>query len=358
MNSENSNFSLIEQHYNHLISSYNTVTMILNPTLNEFKQNFLSSLTSTLISQLNFLIQIIKEEEENKINELIQSNLSILSKNIANLLSFINERKFILNYNHQNSFSILNKLYNTPNKNSFSISSKKKKDNSINSKLNFSKQDNKKEIKKNKKNSIEKTKNNLPKIINGIKSKISQQLSKKKINEKIINMSLDNYYTLPNNSFLTTQINSNKKHYINLRYSQNLNKSSPNIFQRSKSALKEKYKKNNIINNIFNNEKFSYDFEEKKNKVTPFAKYLISKYKNVVDNYEKLENDEQIQMEEIYNRKSKGKNKLNNSFNQKTLSDKFVSLNLRNSNKISNNGNNYNSNNSIPSKIVVIKKID
>jgi hypothetical protein len=308
------------------------------------------------------IIPILREKYKNcqiNLNDDIspKSSFDIFIQKFSEAIKEIKSKDyFILTFNeNKDDFEVTSEEINEIAE-KINLDEKKKKKRKKKKKKN--KKENKKEIKKNKKKSIEKTKNNLPKIINGIKSKISQQLSKKKINEKIINMSLDNYYTLPNNSFLTTQINSNKKHYINLRYSQNLNKSSPNIFQRSKSALKEKYKKNNIINNIFNNEKFSYDFEEKKNKVTPFAKYLISKYKNIVDNYEKLENDEQIQMEEIYNKKSKGKNKLNNSFNQKTLSDKFLSLNLRNSNKISNNGNNYNSNNSIPSKIVVIKKID
>ena len=55
--------------------------------------------------------------------------------------------------------------------------------------------------------------------------------------------------------------------------------------------------------------------------------YVVEKEKtkkliipNDVDNYEKLENDEQIQMEEIYNRKSKGKNKLNNSYSSNAFS--------------------------------------
>ena len=121
MKSQNSKsiLSNIQKNLNNIIVSYNNVNMILNPTLNNYKQNFLLSFTSTIISQLNFLIELTKEKEqnENKINQLIQSNITNYSKNIANLLLFVNEKKFILNHINENSFSIINNNLNSINKN-------------------------------------------------------------------------------------------------------------------------------------------------------------------------------------------------------------------------------------------------
>ena len=120
MKSQNSKsiLSNIQKNLNNIIVSYNNVNMILNPTLNNYKQNFLLSFTSTIISQLNFLIELTKEKEqnENKINQLIQSNITNYSKNIANLLLFVNEKKFILNHINENSFSIINNNLNSINK--------------------------------------------------------------------------------------------------------------------------------------------------------------------------------------------------------------------------------------------------
>jgi hypothetical protein len=376
MKSQNSKsiLSNIQQNLNNIIVSYNTVNMILNPTLNNYKQNFLSSFTSTIISQLNFLIALTKEKDQNedKINQLIQSNITNYSKNIANLLSFVNEKKFILNNIHENSFSLIHNSLNLTNKNLNSLKFNENSNikNSSNKITNYN--HNKKEIKITKKcNSSEKFNKSLPsyfkksKIMNEIKTKISQQLLKKRPFEKIRNKSLENYHTLPNtkNPLLKSQSSiKNKTVNLNLRYSHRIKKSSPiilNEISRSKSAIKGKYKKSNILGKDFFNEKITTEFEEKGAKPTPFTKYLITRYKSVVENYEKLDMDEQIKLAEIKNksnRSSKGKNKIkkNDSYKKMNSFDKN-NLVLRNSNKSSDNNSN---NNTLVPKIIVVKKND
>ena len=377
MKSQNSKsiLSNIQKNLNNIIVSYNNVNMILNPTLNNYKQNFLLSFTSTIISQLNFLIELTKEKEqnENKINQLIQSNITNYSKNIANLLLFVNEKKFILNHINENSFSIINNNLNSINKNLNPILNNE----NLNMKINISNKitnynHNKKEIKITKKcNSSEKFNKSVPsylrksKIMNGIKTKISQQLLKKRSNETIRNKSLGNFHTLPNTKNPLLKSESLKKHKItnlNLRYSHRIKKSSPiilNEISRSKSAIKGKYKKSNILGKDFFNEKITTEFEEKGAKPSPFTKYLITRFKSVVENYEKLDMDEQIKIEEIKNksnRSSKGKNKIkkNDSYKKMNSFDKN-NLVLRNSNKSSDNNSN---NNTLVPKIIVVKKND
>ena len=378
MKSQNSKsiLSNIQQNLNNIIVSYNTVNMILNPTLNSYKQNFLSSFTSTIISQLNFLIELTKEKDQNeyKINQLIQSNSTNFSKKIANLLSFVNEKKFILNIIYENSFSLINNSLNQTNKN---LKSLKNNENS-NVKINVSNKiinenHNKKEIKITKKNhSSDKSNTSHPsylrksKIMSEIKTKISQQLLKKRRpNEIKRNKSLGNYHTLPNtkNPLLKSQSSTkNKIGNLNLRYSHRIKNSKPiplNEMSRSKSALKGKYKKNKILGKDFFKEKITTEFEEKGAKPTPFTKYLITRYKSVVEKYEKLDMDEQIKLEEIKNKSyrcSKGKNnkKENDSYRKMNSFDKS-NLVLRNSNKSSDYGSN---NNTVIPKIIVVKKND
>ena len=376
MKSQNSKsiLSNIQKNLNNIIVSYNNVNMILNPTLNNYKQNFLLSFTSTIISQLNFLIELTKEKEqnENKINQLIQSNITNYSKNIANLLLFVNEKKFILNHINENSFSIINNNLNSINKNLNPILNNENLNMKINISNKITNNNSKKEIKITKKsNSSEKFNKSVPsylrksKIMNEIKTKISQQLLKKRPFEKIRNKSLENYHTLPNtkNPLLKSQSSiKNKTVNLNLRYSHRIKKSSPiilNEISRSKSAIKGKYKKSNILGKDFFNEKITTEFEEKGAKPTPFTKYLITRYKSVVENYEKLDMDEQIKLAEIKNksnRSSKGKNKIkkNDSYKKMNSFDKN-NLVLRNSNKSSDNNSN---NNTLVPKIIVVKKND
>ena len=375
MKSQNSKsiLSNIQKNLNNIIVSYNNVNMILNPTLNNYKQNFLLSFTSTIISQLNFLIELTKEKEqnENKINQLIQSNITNYSKNIANLLLFVNEKKFILNHINENSFSIINNNLNSINKNLNPILNNENLNMKINISNKITNNNSKKEIKITKKsNSSEKFNKSVPsylrksKIMNGIKTKISQQLLKKRSNETIRNKSLGNFHTLPNTKNPLLKSESLKKHKItnlNLRYSHRIKKTSPihlNDISRSKSALKGKYKKSNILGKDFFNEKITTEFEEKGAKPSPFTKYLITRFKSVVENYEKLDMDEHIKIEEIKNksnRSSKGKNKKKNQDSYRKMNSFENNLSLRNSNKSSKNISN---NNTVVPKIIVVKKND
>ena len=378
MKSQNSTSFLvnIQLHLNSIISSYNTINMILNPNLNNYKQNFLSTLISTIISQLNFMVELSKEKEQD-INKLIQSNISTFSKNIANLLSFVNERKFILSYNHQISFSLLNKMnifskINKINKlpkedKKYFPNSTRNKENPKN-KINFPKEDlpnNKKEIriKKINNNNNEIFRKSAPpsylrksKLLNGNKYKIRQQLSKKKINanKNVINKSLDNNnHSLSNsqNYLLNSNLINKKNKISNLCLSHRINKSSPNIFKRGdkrcKSAFTNKYNRH-ILSDDYFNEKITSNFEEKGAKATYYTKYLISTFKRIVENYEKLDYDEQLLMEG-FQHFNKGKKKKKIFINKKkNLNDEKV---LRYSNKNPNNTYNNSNNNINLSKI-------
>ena len=119
----------------------------------------------------------------------------------------------------------------------------------------------------------------------------------------------------------------------NLYLSQKINNSSPNLLKkinlRSKSQINGKHKIKKILSDDYFKEKITTKFEEKGATPTQFTKYLVSKFKGVVENYEKLDIDEQIKINQLKNRKKSGKN---NIFNSKKI-DLNRNLNLTNSSK-------------------------
>ena len=181
----------IQQNFNSMTTLYNTISMILNPTLNDYQQKFLSLIISTLISQIKFLIELSSEniKEKNQKDKLINSNISFFSKNIANILSYIKDKEIKLYYNKQQSFSIIDNSFKLNN----DSSKKKENDTNIILKKNTNNNNNKIKIKIQKNNNMKKNNHsNLKKskLINGIKQKIIQKLSKKK-NDNIMALSLE-----------------------------------------------------------------------------------------------------------------------------------------------------------------------
>ena len=70
---------------NNLLSSYNTLKLILSPNLSENNIHFMNSVIDIIISQIKIFLELLNLTEPQKIFELLNINSQNLSKQIAAL---------------------------------------------------------------------------------------------------------------------------------------------------------------------------------------------------------------------------------------------------------------------------------
>ena len=291
------------------LKGYITLKEILKPNFSERKQNFLDLFINILSNQIKSYSSYLLSNKE----ILIQDNIFNLSKELSKLLIFIKEKEYnllmfnniinftiksskrkfsntkITNNNYQNQINI-NKNITLQNKeNNISLNKTIKSLNNNYIVNNFNNNNNNNNtLRVNRKDnfSIEKT----------IKIKKHPKLE----SEKLKNNSVLNYLT-------NSDDKKNKKMKLSLNNSTDKirisTKENNKSEYRSKSNLKGKY--NEII--LINNEKLEIKaYEEFTKRPSNYAKYLVEKYKNVVDDYEKI-NFEKKKIKEF--KKSKTLNK-------------------------------------------------
>ena len=291
------------------LKGYITLKEILKPNFSERKQNFLDLFINILSNQIKSYSSYLLSNKE----ILIQDNIFNLSKELSKLLIFIKEKEYnLLMFNNIINFTIKSskrKFSNTKITNN-------NYQNQININKNITLQNKENNISLNK--TIKSLNNNY--IVNNINNNNNNN-NTLRVNRK------DNYSIektikikkhpklesekLKNNSVLNYLTNSDDKKYKKMKLS--LNNSTDKIRistkennkseYRSKSNLKGKY--NEII--LINNEKLGIKaYEEFTKRPSNYAKYLVEKYKNVVDDYEKI-NFEKKKIKEF--KKSKTLNK-------------------------------------------------
>ncbi len=298
------------------LKGYITLKEILKPNFSEKKQNFLDLFINILTNQIKSYSSYLISNKEN----LIQDNIFNLSKELSKLLIFIKEKEYnLLMFNNIINFTIKSskrKFSNTKLNNNYQ--------NQININKNITLQNKENNISLNKTitNSNGKSLNNNY-IVNNFNDNNNNNNNTLRVNRK------DNYSIektikikkhpklesekLKNNSVLNYLTNSDDKKNKKMKLS--LNNSSDKIRistkennkseYRSKSNLKGKY--NEII--LINNEKLGIKaYEEFTKRPSNYAKYLVEKYKNVVNDYEKI-NFEKKKIKEF--KKSKTLNKKN-----------------------------------------------
>ena len=291
------------------LKGYITLKEILKPNFSERKQNFLDLFINILSNQIKSYSSYLLSNKE----ILIQDNIFNLSKELSKLLIFIKEKEYnllmfnniinftiksskrkfsntkITNNNYQNQINI-NKNITLQNKeNNISLNKTIKSLNNnyiVNNFNNNNNNNNTLRVNRKDNYSIEKT----------IKIKKHPKLE----SEKLKNNSVLNYLT-------NSDDKKNKKMKLSLNNSTDKirisTKENNKSEYRSKSNLKGKY--NEII--LINNEKLGIKaYEEFTKRPSNYAKYLVEKYKNVVDDYEKI-NFEKKKIKEF--KKSKTLNK-------------------------------------------------
>ena len=295
------------------LKGYITLKEILKPNFSERKQNFLDLFINILTNQIKSYSSYLISNKEN----LIQNNIFNLSKELSKLLIFIKEKEYnllmfnniinftiksskrkfsnskITNNTYQNQINI-NKnitLQNKENNISLNKTIKSLNNNYIVNNFNDNNNNNNNTLRVNRKNnySIEKT----------IKIKKHPKLE----SEKLKNNSVLNYLT-------NSDDKKNKKMKLSLNNSSDKirisTKENNKSEYRSKSNLKGKY--NEII--LINNEKLGIKaYEEFTKRPSNYAKYLVEKYKNVVDNYEKMDVDKQKNFSKTFNKSASFKKK-------------------------------------------------
>jgi hypothetical protein len=292
------------------LKGYITLKEILKPNFSERKQNFLDLFINILSNQIKSYSSYLLSNKE----ILIQDNIFNLSKELSKLLIFIKEKEYnLLMFNNIINFTIKSskrKFSNTKITNN-------NYQNQININKNITLQNKENNISLNK--TIKSLNNNY--IVNNINNNNTNNNNTLRVNRKD-NFSIEKTIKikkhpklesekLKNNSVLNYLTNSDDKKYKKMKLS--LNNSTDKIRistkennkseYRSKSNLKGKY--NEII--LINNEKLGIKaYEEFTKRPSNYAKYLVKKYKNVVDDYEKI-NFEKKKIKEF--KKSKTLNK-------------------------------------------------
>ena len=292
------------------LKGYITLKEILKPNFSERKQNFLDLFINILSNQIKSYSSYLLSNKE----ILIQDNIFNLSKELSKLLIFIKEKEYnLLMFNNIINFTIKSskrKFSNTKITNN-------NYQNQININKNITLQNKENNISLNK--TIKSLNNNY--IVNNINNNNTNNNNTLRVNRKD-NFSIEKTIKikkhpklesekLKNNSVLNYLTNSDDKKYKKMKLS--LNNSTDKIRistkennkseYRSKSNLKGKY--NEII--LINNEKLGIKaYEEFTKRPSNYAKYLVEKYKNVVDDYEKI-NFEKKKIKEF--KKSKTLNK-------------------------------------------------
>ena len=328
----NSNDSLIlEQNYNTIISSYNTLKIILEPNITEDKKNLMNFLLETIISQLKFLLDLNIISNFDKIYELLNINNQQLSKRISCLFSIFDLSNSHLenlknNKNEKKSFDNLkiesfnynyNKIYVNKNYNSI-IQQNNEYDKDEESQTN-----NDKNYLSNKYNLIK------------INKKKFELKNKEKVND-IINTSHKNLYKKTFSNFNDKNIISsynkkNKDIKKDMSYNLNINIYSNHTNDNSHNSIKTNYNLNGFRQNKNNNESNYYKSKSKSKKKTQ-KNLSKNKYQNIHSKICQL--SQKGKKDEI----NKVKN-LNNKSNKKTfkfrLSPKMnnIQLSQRNSKK-------------------------
>ena len=130
---------LLNKRFNILLNSYKTLKVILIPNLPSDKNSFMKIFLDIILSQINLFIRISTLKTQNKIFDLINNNIQVLSKSIIsfyNLFSNINNTsieqnskgKFLeFNYNIQNKTTFSKNLENLKNSKNTNLKSPKKK---------------------------------------------------------------------------------------------------------------------------------------------------------------------------------------------------------------------------------------
>jgi len=254
----------IKNKFDKIIESYETIYSILKSNLNKNQKDFLNNIINIIIEQINIFYKIIIEKNNNKINEISQSNLSKLSEQIFQLL-YVD--KININY-----YEIKEISFNIINNN-----------------------DNIQTFKKNKSNQIFRT----------FSHKNSEKKYKKIIRKKPnFNINNNNNYNFDNYQTLTE-----KKHFnilYNLYSSKKIEKKNNNNKSNSvdnKNFSKNKQNKILIKKRISNKNNENFNSKTIQNKSmkddenfirpTKYTKQLVRHYKETVNKFEKLHSEEQ-----------------------------------------------------------------
>jgi hypothetical protein len=287
------------------LNSYITLKGILQPNLSERKQNFLDLFINILIMQINSYSTYILSKENSKKNNIIQENILKLSKEISKLLSHTKENETLLMYNNIINFSLnakkrkfststFQKKYLTNKSNTLNIQKKIMQKDNHNFSLNKSPSHIQKKpspsenvikiYKKNRNISVNNSDKNytIPKFEHSKISPIYKQVTKEEEIKEIKNNSMndiirntDDKKTIFNNKFSSNN-SIEKITFTTTGDNHTLKTENKNKIRGKSSEL------------IINNEKIGIKaYEEITNRPSTYAKYLVKKYKDVVDSYEK-----------------------------------------------------------------------
>ena len=285
-----------------LVNSYKDMQTILTPTLSNQKQKVISSLFAILNSQVSTLMKLI-EENKNDYQSTISSNITSLSKDIAKLLNDVNDKNSLLVYSQQSSLtfdmthnkikSFLNNNYYTKKQKTNSTIKMKTHVNRATSAL----------------MTAEKNKEKFNYMTHSYQEDSTRKdISLKKTKKKGVPMS-------PSSKSKTIKVNSPENDIKNKTIS-NIAKKEKNdsknntdtkpkctlkkIYPRSKSVLNKKInidktteaKKEPPLGFEAFVEKTEKDFEKIGVKPSNYAKYLVKKYKDVVEKFDQIDTEE------------------------------------------------------------------
>ena len=318
MNNDNDNENKKNNSINDFLNSYITLNEILKPNLSEKKQNFLQLFIKILTLQINSFSFFLLTDENQKQNNIIQDNILNLSKELSKLLFYIKENDILLMYNNVINFSIIStkRKLSTP---SLQINKKNILSNNINhfsnriNKINDNNNKQENNIVKPKKvknvnslldnKTIQSSEKNMKNNKINTKNEIKEEIKTTKKNRKA-NILLNSVEKKTNNYYMSLN-NSIEK----IKFSTNNNDNNNKGEYRSKSNIKGK--SNEIL--LLDNEKMGIKaYEEKTNKPSNYARHLVEKYKDVVDNYEKMDIDKENNFSKTYNKNNSLKKKNNN----------------------------------------------
>lgn len=309
----NTNDSLIlEQNYNTIISSYNTLKMILEPNITEDKKNLMNFLLETIISQLKFLLDLNTISSFDKIYELLNINNQQLSKLISCLFSIFDVSNSHLekSNNYKNEKKCFDNLkIESFNYNYNRIYVNRNYDSIIQQNNGYDKDE---------ESHTNNDKNYLNNNYNLIKiNKKKFELKKKEKDNDIINTSHKNLFKKPFSNFndkniISSYYKKNKDIQKDMSYNLNINIYSNHTNDNSRNSIKTNYNLAGFLQNKNNNESNHYKSKSKK-KQKNLSK---NKYQNI---HTKIGlNTQRGKRDEI----NKVKN-LNNKSNQKTYKFKI-----------------------------------
>lgn len=304
------------KYYFSLLNSYNDIQKILFPTLKPQKQKLLTSIFKLISSQITTLKNLI-DENSNDFQPSISSNMETLSKDIAMIFELVKNKNTLLVYNQQIAFTydhtnnkirnfLKNNYYDKKGKSNSTIKIQNRHTTRSSSSLYGTENKNKQGVNpltnsSNKENSVikKKVKSNFgsplsptvkSKIINRVKTPPSSDKKNKTMGfEKKEDLDEKKGNDPKNNSFCKASVNLKK---IFPRSRSSLKKKRPETKEEKEAREKEEKEKNKILNFEAFAEKTEKDFEKIGAKPSNYAKYLVKKYKDVVQKYDQIDNEE------------------------------------------------------------------